>query len=59
MKWKLLPVLFAFLLVVLIGIYYILDPEENELNETERAKLGGTYIKLSQGMTHYKLEGKD
>lgn len=58
MKWKLLPVLFASLFVVLIGIYYILDPEKNELNETERARLGGTYIKLSHGMTHYKMEGK-
>jgi pimeloyl-ACP methyl ester carboxylesterase len=43
--------------VVAIGIYLILDPEINELNEAARAKLGGTYIKLSDGMTHYKLEG--
>ncbi len=51
---------FVFLLIIiLIGIYYITNPETTELNETERARLGGTYVKLSDGITHYKLEGKD
>lgn len=59
MKWVYVPVLLAFLLIVLIGIYYILDPETNELNQAERERLGGTYIKLSEGITHYQLEGKD
>jgi pimeloyl-ACP methyl ester carboxylesterase len=57
MKWKWLAVFLIGLFVVAIGIYLILDPEVNELNEAVRAKLGGTYIKLSDGMTHYKLEG--
>jgi len=35
----------------------MLDPEANELDEPERARLGGTYLKLSEGTTHYKLEG--
>ncbi len=53
-KW-----LWAFLgfLIILFGIYHILDPENNQLDETARAGLGGTYIRLSDGMTHYKLEG--
>jgi len=59
MKWKYVAVLLAFLLIIPIGIYYTLNPETNELNEAERARLGGTFIKLSEGMTHYKLEGKD
>ena len=59
MKWKSLPILLAFSLIVLIGIYIILDPETNEFSEAERARLGGTYVKLSEGITHYKLEGKD
>ena len=59
MKWKSLPILLAFSLIVLIGIYIILDPETNELSEAERARLGGTYVKLSEGITHYKLEGRD
>ena len=57
MKWKWLAAFLIGLFVVAIGIYLILDPEVNELNEAARARLGGSYIKLSDGMTHYKLQG--
>jgi pimeloyl-ACP methyl ester carboxylesterase len=57
MKW--LSALSGVLILVLVGTYYILDPETNELNEAVRKQLGGTYINLSDGMTHYKLEGPD
>ena len=57
MKLKWFSVLLAILLILSIGIYYMLDPETNELDESERARLGGTYLKLSGGTTHYKLEG--
>ena len=57
MKLKWFSVLFAILLILSIGIYYMLDPEANALDESERARLGGTYLKLSGGTTHYKLEG--
>ena len=57
MKWKWLAAFLIGLVVVAIGIYWILDPEVNELNEAARARLGGSYIKLSDGMTHYKLQG--
>src|SRR5210317_1743505 len=57
MKWKWLAAFLIGLFVVAIGIYWILDPEVNELNEAARARLGGSYIKLSDGMTHYKLQG--
>ena len=59
MKWKWLSAFLALLIIVLVGIYYIFDPENNELNETVRARLGGTYIRLSDGFTHYKWEGQD
>ena len=59
MRWEYVPVFFAVLFIILIGIYYILDPETNELNEAERARLGGAYIKLSDGFTHYELDGKN
>jgi len=59
MKWKSIPILLAFSLIVLIGIYILLDSETNEFSETERARLGGTYVNLSEGITHYKLEGRD
>jgi pimeloyl-ACP methyl ester carboxylesterase len=57
MKWKWLAAFFISLFVIAVGIYFFLDPEVNELNEAVRTKLGGSYIQLSDGMTHYKLEG--
>ena len=45
------------LMMVLFGSYVWIDPEKNNLSESERKKLGGTYIKLSNGVTHYKLSG--
>ena len=57
MKW--LSAFLALLIILLVGIYYMFDPENNELNEAARARLDGTYIKLSDGITHYKLEGPD
>ena len=57
MKW--LSAFLVLLIILLVGIYYIFDPENNELNEDARTRLGGTYIKLSDGITHYKLEGPD
>jgi pimeloyl-ACP methyl ester carboxylesterase len=57
MKWKWLAAFLIGLLVLAGGIYRILDPETNALNEAVRAKLGGTYVRLSDGFTHYKLEG--
>jgi len=57
MKGKWLAAFFAILLTVLVGVYYILDPENKKLDKSEREKLGGTYINLSDGITHYKLTG--
>ncbi len=57
MKLKWLLVCLALLIVSLVGIYFFLNPEKNELNEITRKRLGGTYVKLSDGITHYKLEG--
>ena len=57
MKRKWLATIIVVLIVVLVGVYYALDPEVKELNQAERERLGGTYIKLSDGVTHYKLSG--
>lgn len=56
---KIIFSVFGILLIALIGIYYVFNPETNEINDVEREKLGGTYIRLSNGITHYKLEGQD
>lgn len=57
MKWKWPAICLTGLMVVATGIYRILDPEVNELNAATRTKLGGSYIQLSDGVTHYILEG--
>ncbi|BBO74741.1 alpha/beta hydrolase [Desulfosarcina widdelii] len=56
---KMIFSVFGLLLLALIGIYYLFNPETKDLNDVERKKLGGTYIRLSNGITHYKLEGPD
>ena len=57
MKCKWLVAIIAVLIVILVGVYYALDPEDKELNQAERERLGGTYVQLSNGMTHYRLTG--
>jgi len=57
MNSKKIAIIFTIILALFLAIYYILDPETKELNEKERKKLGGTYIELSDGFTHYKLTG--
>lgn len=59
MKWKWLSASLAVLIILLVGVYWIFDPENNELNETTRSRLGGKYIRLSDGVTHYKLGGPE
>lgn len=59
MKYNRLFAIISILIIVLIGIYFILNKEVNELNNNEREKLGGTFIKLSDGYTHYNLSGKE
>jgi pimeloyl-ACP methyl ester carboxylesterase len=54
-KW--LVTIILVLVIALVAIYYALDPEDKELNQAERERLEGTYVKLSDGVTHYKLSG--
>lgn len=57
MRWKWLAAVLIGLLVLAGVVYVILDPETHELNEAARTKWGGTYVRLSDGFTHYQLEG--
>jgi len=50
-------ILSVLLAVFLPGLCAMLDPEKRELDDAERERLGGTYIRLSDGLTHYRLEG--
>ena len=57
MKWKLVTLIILLLVFLPAAAYILLNPEKNELNQATRQRLGGSYIKLSHGTTHFKLEG--
>ncbi|MDT8271806.1 MAG: alpha/beta hydrolase [Desulfomonilia bacterium] len=55
MKW--FVVVLVILVLLLVGVYLVLNPEKYDLDDSERARLGGTYLQLSDGVTHYRLDG--
>jgi len=59
MKLKWFAVLFTLLIILLVIIYFVLNPEKNELNEISRKNLDGMYISLSDGVTHYRFDGPE
>jgi len=56
-KWEWVVAAFVALIAVILGAYFICDPEKKVLNAGVRARLGGNYIALSDGVTHYQWEG--
>ena len=52
-KW-LIPVI---IILVLALPYFIPDLETTALDDPTRRQLGGSFIQLSDGYTHYRLEG--
>jgi len=42
-----------------VVLYQIMNPEKEELNGAVRSRLGGSYISLSGGVTHYAIEGPE
>ena len=53
--WAMLLV--AVVAIILVTPYLLLNPEKRDLDEATRARLGGSYVRLSRGVTHYALEG--
>lgn len=43
--------------IILYGFYKYNNKEKKTLTEAERKKATGSFIKLSEGITHYQLEG--
>jgi len=58
---KFLPIMISLLILVgLIWLSYLLSNNEDRvLNAEERERVGGTYVRLSAGYTHYELAGPD
>ena len=51
-----IPIIFILVMLPVV-LYQIMNPEKEELNDAVRTRLGGSYIRLSGGVTHYALEG--
>ncbi len=60
LKRNLLLLLIALFLAALGAFHYMyIDRETLVLDEKSRSRLGGSYIALSDGVTHYSLEGRE
>ncbi|MGD0855103.1 MAG: alpha/beta hydrolase [Dehalococcoidia bacterium] len=46
-------------IAILFTIYAASDIEKQELNDTTRAQLGGSFTRLPSGVTHYELKGPE
>ena len=58
MKLRIVVISIIFLTTLALA-YKLLNPETKVLNEEERENLGGTYTRLTDGVTHYTLSGPD
>jgi len=50
---------FALLAVALAGNYWLKNPEKLELDEAARREAPGRFVRLSDGVTHYQVDGPD
>ncbi len=53
---KIISTLFVLFLTISVSAYFLLNPEKKQLDKTTRIALGGTYIQLAKGITHYSLK---
>jgi pimeloyl-ACP methyl ester carboxylesterase len=56
--WVLIAAVIAVIVIPFV-IYAASDIEKKELNDTTRAQLGGSFARLSSGVTHYELKGPE
>jgi len=52
-------VVLALLIVALVGFYYTRNPERETLDDAARKSAPGRFVHLSDGVTHYKIDGPD
>ncbi len=56
---RILIAIVIILLSVPVALYIFNNPETEVLNDEARKGAGGSYVQLSQGITHYEMTGAD
>ena len=52
--------LFVILLIVVLGGFYVAkNPERDRIDDAARAAAPGKFVRLTDGVTHYKFDGPD
>lgn len=60
LKIVLIPVaLIAIIVLAINGLYLLVDTEKFTLDEDARKNVAGSFVQLSDGITHYELDGPD
>lgn len=54
-----LGAILAVVLLALVAVYFIADPERRTLDDAARQGAPGAFVHLSDGVTHYELAGAD
>lgn len=54
-----IAVVLLLVIITPLSLYAASNIETKDLNDTTRAQLGGTYVKLPGGVTHYELSGPE
>ncbi|MBA2628070.1 MAG: alpha/beta fold hydrolase [Gemmatimonadales bacterium] len=49
----------ALTVIVLLVVYRLADPERRTITDDVRRTAGGSFVRLSDGVTHYELTGSD
>ncbi|MCX6004230.1 MAG: alpha/beta hydrolase [Chloroflexi bacterium] len=56
-NWVIITVVILMVLITPMSLYAAADIEKKDLDDTTRSQLGGSYTKLTDGITHYEISG--
>lgn len=57
--WIVIPLVILIIIITPLSIYAAADIEKKDLNDSTRAQLGDSFIKLTNGVTHYEFTGPE
>ena len=57
--WVIVAAVIIAIIVIPLLIYVAADIEKNDLNDVTRAEIGGSFVRLPGGTTHYEISGPE